>query len=48
MAEQIAALKGTQVQYRSIEEIEPMSRLAEQVIYPDRAERVMAEVSDGG
>lgn len=43
MAEQLAALKGTQVQYRSAAEIEEMYRLAETVIYPDRAENVMAE-----
>ena len=42
MAEQLAALKGTAVRYRSTEEVEAMYRLAEQVIYPDRAENVMA------
>ena len=41
MAEQLATLKGTSVAYRSNEEIEAMYRLAEQVIYPDRAENVM-------
>jgi ribulose-5-phosphate 4-epimerase/fuculose-1-phosphate aldolase len=42
MAEQLAALKGSRVQYRSADEIEAMYRLAERVIYPDRAEDVMA------
>ncbi|MDP6706212.1 MAG: class II aldolase/adducin family protein [Alphaproteobacteria bacterium] len=41
MAEQLAGLKGTRVQYRSQQQIEEMYRLAEQVIYPDRAEDVM-------
>ena len=43
VAEQLAALKGSKVQYRSQAEIDDMYRLAEAVIYPDRAENVMAE-----
>jgi ribulose-5-phosphate 4-epimerase/fuculose-1-phosphate aldolase len=43
IAEQLAAAKGTQVAYRCAEEVERMYRLAETVIYPDRAERVMRE-----
>ncbi|MGI9335584.1 MAG: class II aldolase/adducin family protein [Gammaproteobacteria bacterium] len=41
-AEHLAALKGTKVQYRSNEEIERMYRLSERVIYPDRAQDVLA------
>lgn len=40
-AEHLAAIKGTKVQYRTQEEIARMYRLAEQVIYPDRAEDVL-------
>ena len=47
IAEQLAALKGTKVQYRSRAEIEEMYRLAESIIYPDRAERVMATARKG-
>ena len=43
VAEQLAAIKGTRVRYRSREEIEHMHRFAEKIIYPDRAENVMAE-----
>ncbi|MEE2803014.1 MAG: class II aldolase/adducin family protein [Pseudomonadota bacterium] len=43
LAEQLAAIKGSSVQYRSAEEINQMYRLAEQVIYPDRATDVMVE-----
>ena len=43
LAEQLAAIKGTKVQYRGAEEIEHMHRFAEKIIYPDRAENVMAE-----
>jgi ribulose-5-phosphate 4-epimerase/fuculose-1-phosphate aldolase len=43
LAEQLAATKGSKVQYRSQAEIEDMYRLAESIIYPDRAENVMAE-----
>ncbi len=43
IAERLAALKGTRVRYHPAEEIERMYRLAEQVIYPDRAEDVMVE-----
>ena len=43
LAEQLAAIKGSSVQYRSVEEINQMYRLAEQVIYPDRATDVMVE-----
>jgi len=42
-AEQLAALKGTRVQYRSKDDVERMYGLAEQVIYPDRAQDVMRE-----
>ncbi len=48
LAEQLAGLKGSKVQYRSSEEIERMYRLAEQVIYPDRAEDVMVAAEAGG
>ena len=41
VAEQLAAAKGTDVRYRSQAEVEEMYRLAERVIYPDRAEDVM-------
>jgi len=41
IAEQLAAARGTSVQYRSEDEVEVMYRLAEQVIYPDKAEGVM-------
>ena len=41
IAEQLAAAKGTNVHYRSQAEVEEMYRLAERVIYPDRAEDVM-------
>ncbi|MGB7181882.1 MAG: class II aldolase/adducin family protein [Burkholderiaceae bacterium] len=40
-AEQLAAIKGTNVQYRSREEIDEMHRFAEQIIYPKRAHGVM-------
>ena len=43
LAEQLAAIKGTAVQYRSLEEINQMYRLSDQVIYPDRAVDVMAQ-----
>ena len=43
LAEQLAAIRGSRVQYRSPEEIERMHRFAETIIYPDRAENVMAE-----
>ena len=43
IAEQLAAIKGSRVQYRSQDEIEHMHRFAEKIIYPDRAENVMAE-----
>jgi ribulose-5-phosphate 4-epimerase/fuculose-1-phosphate aldolase len=42
-AEQLAAIKGTRPLYRSREEVEEMHRLAERIIYPDRAEGVMAD-----
>jgi hypothetical protein len=35
------------VQYRSKDDIERMYRLAEQVIYPERAEDVMREEDEG-
>ena len=40
-AEQLAAIKGTTPLYRSRDEIDEMHRLAERIIYPDRAEGVM-------
>ena len=43
LAEQLAAIKGTAVQYRSLEDINRMYRLSDQVIYPDRAVDVMAQ-----
>ena len=45
LAEQLAALKGSRVQYRTPGEIDLMYRLAEQVIYPDRPDDVMVEES---
>ena len=47
IAEQLAAAKGSQVQYRDQAEIEDMYRLADAVIYPDRAEDVMTEAREG-
>jgi ribulose-5-phosphate 4-epimerase/fuculose-1-phosphate aldolase len=41
-AEQLAAIKGTRPLYRSREEVEEMHELAERIIYPDRAENVIA------
>lgn len=41
IAEQLAAAKGTKVAYRSAEEVQRMYRLAETVIYPERAQDVM-------
>jgi ribulose-5-phosphate 4-epimerase/fuculose-1-phosphate aldolase len=41
-AEQLAAIKGTRPLYRSRAEVEEMHRLAETIIYPDRAEGVIA------
>lgn len=43
LAEQLAAIKGTAVQYRSLDDINQMYRLSDQVIYPDRAVDVMAQ-----
>jgi len=43
VAEQIAALKGTTIAYRSRAEIEAMYRFAERIIYPTRADNVMHE-----
>ena len=40
-AEQLAAIKGTTPLYRSRDEIDEMHRLAERIIYPNRAEGVM-------
>jgi len=40
-AEQLAAIKGSQVQYRSREEIDEMHRFAEQIIFPKKAQGVM-------
>ena len=47
IAEQLAAAKGTKVQYRKQAEIDDMYRLADAVIYPDRAEDVMVEGRKG-
>jgi ribulose-5-phosphate 4-epimerase/fuculose-1-phosphate aldolase len=43
LAEQLAALKGTAPLYRSEAEIATMHKHAEAIIYPTRAEKVMAE-----
>ena len=43
VAEQIAALKGTTIAYRSRAEIEAMYRFAERIIYPTRPDHVMHE-----
>jgi len=43
LAEQLAALKGTKIAYRSQAEIEAMYRFAERIIYPTRADHVMHE-----
>jgi ribulose-5-phosphate 4-epimerase/fuculose-1-phosphate aldolase len=43
LAEQLAALKGTKIAYRSRAEIEEMYRFAERIIYPTRADGVMHE-----
>ena len=43
IAEQLAAIRGTGIRYRGQDEIDHMYRFAEKVIYPDRAEAVMAE-----
>jgi ribulose-5-phosphate 4-epimerase/fuculose-1-phosphate aldolase len=43
IAEQLAALRGTQSAYRSPKEIESMYRFAERIIYPTRADNVMHE-----
>jgi len=40
-AEQLAAIKGTVPLYRSTEEIDEMHRLAETIIYPKSAEKVI-------
>jgi len=42
-AEELAALESTRVQYRSKDDVERTYRLAEQVIYPERAQDVMSE-----
>jgi ribulose-5-phosphate 4-epimerase/fuculose-1-phosphate aldolase len=42
-AELLALAKGTKPQYRGQAEIESMSRFAESIIYPKRADRVMQE-----
>jgi len=46
LAEQLAALKGTRIAYRSQREIEEMYRFAESIIYPTRAENVMHEAAE--
>ena len=45
LAEQLAALRGTRVAYRSQAEIEEMYRFAERIIYPTRADKVMHEAA---
>ncbi len=42
IAEHLAAIKGSSPGYRSQDEIDLMHRFAERIIYPDRAEAVMA------
>jgi ribulose-5-phosphate 4-epimerase/fuculose-1-phosphate aldolase len=46
LAEQVAALRGTRVAYRSQAEIEEMYRFAERIIYPTRADHVMDDAAE--
>ena len=41
IAEQLAAAKGTKVEYRSDAEVAEMYRVADKVVYPERASNVM-------
>ena len=43
LAEQLATSRGTKVEYLDPQDVKHMYRFAENVIYPDRAEGVMAE-----
>ena len=43
IAEQLAAMKGSKVEYRSDEDVQRMYRLAERVIYPQRSQGVMSQ-----
>ena len=46
LAEQLAALRGTAIAYRSQREIEDMYRFAERIIYPTRADKVMHDAAE--
>ena len=46
VAEQLAALRGTTVAYRSQQEIEDMYRFADRIIYPTRADKVMHDAAE--
>ena len=46
LAEQLAALRGTAIAYRSQQEIEEMYRFAERIIYPTRADKVMHDAAE--
>ena len=46
LAEQLAALRGTAIAYRSQQEIEDMYRFAERIIYPTRADKVMHDAAE--
>jgi ribulose-5-phosphate 4-epimerase/fuculose-1-phosphate aldolase len=46
LAEQLAALRGTTIAYRSQQEIEDMYRFAERIIYPTRADKVMHDAAE--
>jgi ribulose-5-phosphate 4-epimerase/fuculose-1-phosphate aldolase len=46
IAEQVAALRGTRIAYRSKQEIEAMYRFAERIIYPTRPDNVMHEAAE--
>lgn len=46
LAEQLAALRGSKIAYRSQQEIEDMYRFAERIIYPTRADRVMHDAAE--
>lgn len=46
LAEQLAALRGTPITYRSRQEIEDMYRFAERIIYPTRADKVMHDAAE--
>ncbi len=46
LAEQLAALRGATIAYRSQREIEDMYRFAERIIYPTRADQVMHDAAE--